>query len=120
MMLWIPLPKEVATKLSLLKQGSEWKIWHQNLAFIGFGLHVHFDCCQSYCHFCQFNQWESRILNQCSISQQSRQNLLVRSKEMNNFQLHWSIAYARQERKLVENLKSVNYNVTLSTYAEMR
>ena len=37
---------------------------------------------------------------------------MVRSKEMINFQLVWSLAHARHGRYLVENLKSVNYDVT--------
>ena len=41
------------------------------------------------------------------------------SKELMGFQLMWSLACARHGRNLVEILKSVNYNVTLLTYAEM-
>ena len=43
----------------------------------------------------------------------------MRSKEMISFQLVWSLACARHGRYLVEILKSVNYDVTSSTYAEM-
>ena len=39
---------------------------------------------------------------------------------MINFQLGWSTAHASQGRNLVENLKSVNYDVNLSTYAKMK
>ena len=35
------------------------------------------------------------------------------------FQLMWSLAHAGHGRNLVENLKSVNYDVTSLTYAEM-
>ena len=102
------------------KQCSEWKFWCKNLSFIGFGLHMPFDPSWPNCHFCQSNQWESRILNHCSISQQRRWSLSTRSKEMITSQLGWSTAHARQGRKLVENLKLANYNVTSSTYTETR
>ena len=66
--------------------------------------------------FVNANQWESRIHNYCSISQQSRQSLSVRSKEMINFQhVVWSLACARHGRYLVEKLKSVNNDVTSLT-----
>ena len=34
------------------------------------------------------------------------------------FQLMWSPAHARHGRNLVENLKSVNYDITSLNYAE--
>ena len=42
----------------------------------------------------------------------------VDKKEMIDFQLVWSLAHVRHGRNLVENLKSANYDVTSSIYAE--
>ena len=44
---------------------------------------------------------------------------MTRSKELMDFQMMWYLACARHGRNLVENLKSVDYNITSLTCAEM-